>query len=116
MVKQLSIEVVRSRQLRRIQTKEEHELWQLLRSRRLEGIKFRRQYVIGTFIVDFVSLKKKLIIEIDGRQHNKKTNKIYDISRTKFLESEGFKVLRFWNKEVLNNIEGVLEKIRISYE
>jgi very-short-patch-repair endonuclease len=84
-------------------------MWSKLRNRQLEGVKFRRQHPIGPYIVDFVSLEKQLVIEIDGGQHieNKR-----DKEREKYLRMKGFKVLRFWNNDVLRNIDGVLEKIR----
>lgn len=103
---------VRARSLRRLQTKQEYELWQKLRNRQLEGIKFRRQVPIWNYIADFVSNEKKIIIEVDGRQHNKKLIKVYDMERTQALELKGFKVLRFWNNDISNSIDGVLEKIR----
>ena len=75
----------------------------------MEGLKFRRQQPIGNYVVDFICLEKSLVIEVDGGQHagNKK-----DEERDAWLKSEGFKVLRFWNNEVLNNMEGVSEMIR----
>lgn len=73
----------------------------------MEGVKFRRQHPIGGYIVDFVSLYKKLIIEIDGGQHNEEQIKDKDEQRTRWLEGEGYRVLRFWNNDVLTNIEGV---------
>src|SRR3989344_5282431 len=98
-MKQISLEITLARQLRRLQTVSEHELWCKLRNRQLEGEKFRRQQPIGFYIVDFVCIAKKIIIEVDGGQHNKKKSKKYDVARTKFLESQGYKVLRFWNNE-----------------
>lgn len=74
-------------------------------------MKFRRQHPIGPYIVDLVSLEKNLIIEVDGGQHNKKIYKENDMIRTRYLEGRGYKVLRFWNNEVLENIEGVLTLI-----
>jgi very-short-patch-repair endonuclease len=97
-----------ARKLRKNLTEEEKKLWYHLRLRNL-GVKFRRQVPIGKYIVDFACLNRKLIIEIDGGQHleNKK-----DSIRDDWLESKGFKVLRFWNNEVFENIESVLEKIK----
>ncbi|MEF3279974.1 MAG: DUF559 domain-containing protein [Elusimicrobiota bacterium] len=99
-----------SRQLRKNMTEAEKKLWRYLRNYNLEGLKFRRQHVIGNYIVDFVNFEKKIIIELDGGQHNiyKKKDRIRD----SWLEEQGFKVLRFWDNEVLKNIEGVLEVIR----
>lgn len=102
-----------ARKLRSNTTDVEQILWFRLRNRQIEGVKFRRQHVINHFIVDFVSVEKKLIIEIDGGQHNQDTNKKEDEKRTLFLQKKGFKVLRFWNNELLENIEGVLERIRL---
>lgn len=98
--------------LRKHQTDAESRLWRLLRSRRLQEFKFRRQHILQGYIVDFVCLKKKLIIELDGDQHA--TQKAYDDIRTQKLQKDGFKVLRFWNNEVLNNLEGVWEVIDMS--
>lgn len=108
----LSQETVRSRQLRRVQTIPEHELWSRVRNRQLSGLKFRRQYSIGVYIADFVCIKKKIVIEVDGGQHNSKISRAYDVRRTKYLENEGYSVIRFWNKEIMENIEGVLERTR----
>ena len=78
----------------------------------MKGVKFRRQHPIGGYIVDFVSLHKKLIIEIDGGQHNEEQIKDKDEQRTRWLEGEGYRVLRFWNNDVLTNIEGVFMLIQ----
>ena len=90
-------------------TDAEKALWQHLRFRQLDSYKFRRQCPIGSYIVDFVCFERKLIIELDGSQHAEKIS--YDSKRTQWLESEGFQVLRFWNNQVLNEIESVLSKI-----
>ena len=79
------------------------KLWALLRE--IEGFKFRRQVPIGSYIVDFVCHKTKLIIEADGGQHDPESEP--EIARTDFLNAEGYRVLRFWNNEVLSNLEGV---------
>ncbi len=100
-----------SQQFRRKQTEAEKTLWLKLRNRQLDGVKFRRQQPIGSYIVDFISFDKKLIIEIDGGQHNELHTIERDKQRTKWLESEGFHVMRFWNNDVLLNIEGVLLRI-----
>ena len=100
----------RARQLRRNQTDAERLLWSKLRNRQLEGRKARRQYVIGPYIVDFVFLEDRLIVELDGGQHAEQVEG--DAQRTAWLEMKGFRVLRFWNHEVLGNLEGVLEVIR----
>jgi very-short-patch-repair endonuclease len=72
-------------------------------------VNFRRQLAIGNYIPDFVSIKKKLAIELDGSQHLEQEE--YDIERTKYLESQGYKVIRFWNNQVMNDIEGVFRAI-----
>jgi len=99
------------RGLRRNQSIAEEKLWFNLRDRQLNGIKFRRQQSLGKYIVDLISFETKLIIEIDGGQHNEllKINK--DKLRTEYLEGRGYQVLRFWNNEVLENMDGVLFKI-----
>ena len=73
---------------------------------KLGGVKFRRQHAIGKYAVDFCSVKRKLTIELDGSQHLEQSE--YDIQRTAYLESQGYKVIRFWNAQVLNDIEGVI--------
>jgi very-short-patch-repair endonuclease len=89
----------------------ERVLWLKLRNRQLQGIKFRRQQPVGDYIVDFITFEKCLVIEIDGGQHNENRNSERDEIRTKWLNSQGFHVLRFWNHEVLDNLEGVIAKI-----
>jgi very-short-patch-repair endonuclease len=103
------IMTMRARSLRRDSTDAEKGLWSALRDRRLEGIRFRRQVVIGQFIADFCSANPKLIIELDGVQHEEQ--RIYDEARTRYLESEGFSVLRFWNSDVLAHLGDVLNAI-----
>ncbi len=99
----------KARELRKNQTDAETKIWQLVRAKQIERLKFRRQHPVQPYIVDFVCLEKKLIIEIDGGQHAEAVD--YDKKRTRFLESKGYTVIRFWNNEVLNNIEGVYEVI-----
>ena len=99
------------RELRRQGTPAERILWQKLRNMQLAGVKFRRQQPLGKYIVDFISFDKKIIIEIDGGQHNEDIIASQDEIRTEFLNGQGFRVIRFWNNEVLNNLEGVLFKI-----
>jgi len=101
-----------SRNLRQKQTVAESDLWKRLKSKQLEGIKFRRQQPIGPYIVDFVSFERKIVVEVDGGQHNDKERMEKDEKRTRWLEGEGFQVLRFWNNDVLTNIEGILDRIR----
>ena len=100
-----------ARLLRRKQTDAERKLWLSLRSKQFEDLKFRRQQPMGAYIVDFVSFENKLVIELDGGQHNEKEVVEKDVKKTKWLEGKGYRVVRFWNNEVLTNIEGVLEKI-----
>jgi very-short-patch-repair endonuclease len=98
-----------SRKLRSELTAAETHLWQHLRARQVCGKKFRRQHPIGNYILDFACIDAKLAIEVDGGQHNELQS--HDNQRTAWLEMQGWKVLRFWNNEVLENIEGVLEVI-----
>ena len=100
------------KQLRSNSTDAERNLWAHIRNRRLEGWKFRRQLPVGQYIVDFACPELRLIIEIDGGQHAEQV--IYDLSRTKILQSKGYRVVRFWNNEVLGNIEGVLEALTLT--
>jgi very-short-patch-repair endonuclease len=99
----------RARRLREYQTDVEGKLWSRLRDGQLSGVKFRRQHPIGPFIVDFCCLKKGLIVELDGGQHASRNSA--DERRTEFLEGLGYRVLRFWDNDVLGNFDGVLERI-----
>jgi len=99
-----------ARDLRNKSTDSERLLWGYLRNSQLEGVKFRRQQPIESYIVDFVSFEKRIVIEIDGGQHL--DNSEYDEQRSTCLRANGFIVLRFWNNDVIENIEGVLEVIR----
>jgi adenine-specific DNA-methyltransferase len=99
-----------ARELRRTQTDAERKLWNVLRDRQLLNLKFRRQHPIGNYIADFCCIEKGLIIELDGSQHVERA--AYDEERTKWLNSQGFQVLRFPNDEVLRATEGVIEKIK----
>ena len=94
----------RARQLRHDMTLAERRLWNILRLRRLDGFRFRRQLPIGPFIVDFACLGARLVIEIDGGQHMDAAG---DHARDAFLQRQGFQVLRFWNNEVMADLEGV---------
>jgi very-short-patch-repair endonuclease len=98
-----------ARQLRSTQTDSENLLWSRLRAHRLSGLKFRRQQPIGVYIVDFLCADKKLIVELDGGQHQDRAE--YDEARDAWLKAEGYMVLRYWNNEVMGNLEGVLEDI-----
>jgi very-short-patch-repair endonuclease len=99
----------RSRELRNNPTIAEAKLWSVLSNRQLGGVRFNRQVAIRPFICDFVARPAKLIIELDGGQHA--TAAVADASRTQFLESRGYRVIRFWNNEILENIEGVVTRI-----
>ena len=95
--------------LRQRSTEAERALWRKLRGRQLEGYKFRRQQPVGPYIVDFVNFEKGIIIELDGGQHV--TNRARDEEREAWLRDEGFQIIRFWNNDVFDNMEGVLEVI-----
>lgn len=101
-----------ARELRKNQTPQEKKLWNILRNHQFYGYEFRRQYPIGDYIVDFICREKKIIIELDGGQHNEDKNIISDIKRTEFLNSLGYKVIRFWNNDINNNIDGVFNVIK----
>jgi len=100
----------RAKELRKNATPQEQKLWNLLK-KKYKNLKFKRQQPIGQYIADFICREKWLIIELDGGQHNEDKNIAYDEKRTKYLESKGFKVIRFWNNDIDNNIEGVFEVI-----
>ena len=100
-----------ARNLRKNSTKQERILWKLLRNHGMKNLKFKRQYPIGNYIVDFICKEKWLIIELDGGQHNETENILHDKERTDYLNSRGFKVLRFWNNEIDKNLKGVYETI-----
>jgi very-short-patch-repair endonuclease len=94
--------------LRSNMTDAERRLWYLLRAHRFLGYKFKRQLRVGPYIVDFICLAERLIIEVDGGQHADSQS---DLHRDHWLKDQGFRVLRFWNNEVLNNTDGVLERL-----
>lgn len=100
-----------ARMLRKNSTIHEKRLWNLLKNRQFHNLRFKRQVPIDNYIVDFVCPKIKLVIEIDGGQHNEFDNIEYDKQRTEFLESKGYIVIRFWNIDIYKNINGVLEEI-----
>lgn len=105
-------QIEKSRQLRKNMTLQERKLWNIIKDRQFFGYRFRRQFPIGQYIVDFICREKKIILEIDGGQHNEDINIYYDNKRTEYLMSEGYKVIRFWNNDIDNNIEGVYEKLK----
>ena len=96
------------RELRKTMTDAERKLWQQLRGKPFDGHKFRRQHPFGDFILDFVCLEAKLVIEVDGGQHNESAQ---DLVRDQVLKQAGFRVMRFWNNQVLTEIEAVVEAI-----
>jgi very-short-patch-repair endonuclease len=97
------------RALRHNMTDAERKLWSILRGRQIEGLKFRRQHPFENYILDFVCLEEKIVIEVDGGQHQERLRE--DSIRTKALENAGFRVIRFWNHEVLQQFEAVAEQI-----
>lgn len=92
-------------------TDAEHLMWQLLRAKRFMNLKFRRQHVIAPYIVDFYCHELGLVTELDGSQHNTDDGRAYDFERTKFLEALDLKVVRYWNHDVLNRADVVLEDL-----
>jgi very-short-patch-repair endonuclease len=100
-----------ARRLRRDMTDAERKLWRFLRSLSLTGTHFRRQATIGPFFADFACHQQRLIIEVDGGQHNDPHHAARDALRTEYLNAHGYRVLRFWNSDVLGNVDGVCEAI-----
>ena len=98
----------RAIQLRKKSTPAERKLWSKIRDDQL-GVNFRRQHAVGNYIPDFVCIEKKLILELDGSHHLEQQE--YDEERTKYLNSLGYKVIRFWNNDVMNNMDGVILSI-----
>lgn len=105
--------IARARSLRHNPTEAETRFWNLVRNRSVEGRKFVRQYPIGPFFVDFACRDSLLVVEIDGSQHADDPS---DIRRTAFINAEGFAVLRFWNNEVLSNLDGVHATLRAAID
>jgi very-short-patch-repair endonuclease len=105
----MSESTVRARKLRKNSTDAEQRMWCFLRKKRFLGLKFRRQTPIGNYIVDFLCCQKKIIIEIDGGQYNDISELAYDQKRTYYLRQKGYTVLRYWNNEVVENIDAVLD-------
>ena len=104
----------RAGELRKEPTPAESKLWAYLRGDKLDGVNFRRQHAIGNYIVDFVAIKKNLIVELDGSQHLQQAP--YDAERTRYFASMGYKVIRFWNDAVMNDINGVLRAIQMKLQ
>jgi len=100
-----------TRKLRRDQTPHESKLWYNLRSRNLQGLKFRRQYKIGPYVVDFFCPSKKLVIELDGGHHVEGEVSLRDQKEQKYVESQGYHMLRFWNSDVDSSLEDILNEI-----
>ncbi len=99
------------KELRKNSTPQEIIFWSRVRARRFRGLKFKRQYPLGKYIIDFINLDEKLIIELDGFQHKEENQQRYDQKRTEFLENKGFRIIRFWNNEINDNLAGVFLKI-----
>ncbi len=102
----------RAKALRKEMTPPERALWKVLAAKRLEGVKFKRQQPVGPFIVDFISFERNLIIEIDGGQHDEDVTRSHDQIHTRWLETQGFQIIRFWNNDVLANLAGVVTRIK----
>ncbi len=98
-----------AKELRHEMTPLERKLWARLRAHRMKGVHFRPQHAIKNYVVDFCAPRKKLIIELDGSQHLEQSE--YDAQRTEFLQSKGYRVLRFWNNDVANHMDAVLNVI-----
>ena len=105
-------ETARARDLRNNATEAERILWQQLRARKMNGVRFNRQVRIGPYFCDFVARSRKLIVEIDGGHHNHENGRIRDEARTAFLHTQGYHLIRFWNSEVSDNLDGVLNRIK----
>ncbi len=103
---------LKAQDLRRRMTKAEEVLWEALRGNKLNGHKFRRQHPVGLYVVDFYNHKNKLVVELDGGYHDTEDQKLKDIERSRFLEFNGLKVIRFKNDVVLSDLSFVLEKIQ----
>jgi very-short-patch-repair endonuclease len=101
----------RAKNLRQTQTEAEMFVWCKLRNRRFAGYKFRRQVPVGNYIVDFLCLDQRVIVELDGGQHNDPSHRAYDSRRDDWLRAEGFEVLRFWNSDVFLEWEAIAERI-----
>ncbi len=106
------IHLIKKRSLRANMTVAERMLWNKIRKRQLGGTRFRRQHGIGPFIVDFACIEQNLAIEVDGGQHDERSRQ--DVDRSHFLKKQGWRVIRFWNHDVLLNIEAVIDVISAS--
>jgi len=103
----------RRRELRRNQSDAERALWAKVRNKQFLGMKFFRQYSIGPYILDFYCPTVKLAVELDGGQHNQSNNREHDVTRSDYLKTQRIDVIRFWNNEVLLDIQGVLSKLAL---
>ena len=103
---------LRARHNRNNPTEAESYLWEMLRDKKMNGYKFRRQHIIGKYIVDFICLSKSLIVEVDGGYHDSPDQQYDDSVRTAFLEGHGYKVIRFRNEDVVANTDFVLQSIK----
>jgi very-short-patch-repair endonuclease len=106
----------RARSLRKNQTEAEKRLWSYLRDKRLQGHKFNRQVPVGIYIADFLCAEAKLIVEVDGATHGDADEVAYDEKRTVYLQTQGYRVMRCWNADVFENLNGVLDTILIELE
>ena len=100
-----------ARKLRRDQTKAETVFWNAVRNRQFHDLKWRRQSPVGNYIADFLCEAKKVIVELDGQHHGTDAARIYDETRTEVLGQNGYRVIRFLNDEILNNLNGVLDSL-----
>ncbi|WP_439544403.1 endonuclease domain-containing protein [Hyphomicrobium sp.] len=103
----------RARRLRREKTEAERKLWRELRTLNRQGFRFRQQAPVGPYIADFADHTAKLVIELDGGQHGMPSNAARDALRTKWLSGNGYRVLRYWNGDVLNNTSGVMAAVMV---
>ena len=108
------VRVPRARTLRQSSTDAEQLLWQRLRSRQLAGCKFRRQHPFGPYILDFVCIEQGLVVELDGGQHAEAAAQAYDEKRSRWLQQQGLRVLRFWNHDVLQQTNEVLAQVLLA--
>ncbi|KNC08149.1 DNA methylase [Pantoea sp. RIT-PI-b] len=103
--------VIRQRELRKKMPDAEYRLWHFLRNRNVCGVKFRRQHPIGCYIVDFACIERLLIVELDGGQHNDDQARMYDEQRTAFLQRCGWRVIRFWNHQIFEEFDAVMDEV-----
>ena len=104
----------RAKDLRKRDTMAEQKLWEALRGRRLNSTKFVRQLPIGPYFADFACRDRKLIVEVDGATHGEESEVAFDLGRTKYLEAQGWRVIRCWNQDVFENLDGVCETLLLA--